>query len=111
MLHFPLVSSGGVCFIDSQYFSSFLISVNRQGEKLTLQGRLPTKGKKAELALGSTSAVVDGQLITLSGAPQEIEGRLYLPYELLTLCNGVLTRWEPKKNTLWVDTRYLRRPY
>lgn len=109
-LHHTPIVQGNTSLIFSDYFSSFLINVARDGQKITLQGQLPDKGKQAELTLGSTSAVIDGKPVTLSGTPQEIEGRLYLPYELLTLCNGVLTRWEPKKNTLWVDTRYLRRP-
>lgn len=62
------------------------------------------------MTLGSKEATVDGKPFALSGAPQEIDGRLYLPYELLYQCNGVLVRWDAKKNTLWVDTRYLRRP-
>jgi len=107
---FPPISNRGTATIFADYFPSFLINVTHDGQNITLEGQLPGKGKKARLTLGSTSAIVDGKPVTLSGAPQEIEGRLYLPYELLTLCNGVLTRWEPKKNTLWVDTRYLRRP-
>lgn len=96
--------------IFADYFPQFLIDLQRDGAKITLKGQLPEKGKEVVLELGKREATVDGKPVTLSVAPQEIEGRLYLPYELLTLCNGVLTRWDAKKNTLWVDTRFLRRP-
>ena len=92
------------------YFPSFLITTKREGETIILEGQLPDKGKKGVLTMGSTAATVDGKPLTLSAAPQEIDGRLYLPYELLTLCNGVLTRYEPHTKTLYVDTRFLRRP-
>ena len=96
--------------IFADYFPKFLIDTKREGDTITLSGQLPDKGKTAVLTLGSKEATVDGQPLALSGAPQEIDGRLYLPYELLHECNGVLVRWDAKKNTLWVDTRYLRRP-
>ena len=92
------------------YFPKFLIATKREGDTITLRGQLPGKGHEAVVKLGSKDATIDGKPFTLSGAPQEIDGRLYLPYELLHQCNGVLVRWDEKKNTLWVDTRYLRRP-
>lgn len=109
-LHYAPLRVGSTSLILSRYFTSFLINIKRNGGEITLNGQLAAKGKKAELTIGSTNATVDGKPVTLSGSPQEIEGKLYLPYELLTLCNGVLTRWEPKKSTLYVDTRFLRRP-
>ena len=92
------------------YFPNFLIATKREGDTITLRGQLPNKGHQAIVKIGSKDATVDGKPFTLSGAPQEIDGRLYLPYELLHQCNGVLVRWDAGKNTLWVDTRYLRRP-
>ena len=109
LFHPPVVEAGS-CLIFADYFPKFLIDTQRQGNTLTLRGQLPGKGHEAVIKLGSKEATVDGKPFTLSGAPQEIDGRLYLPYELLRECNGVLVRWDEKKNTLWVDTRYLRRP-
>ena len=109
-LHFPPLVREENPLIFADYFPKFLIDTKREGSVVTLSGQLPNKGKEAVLTIGSKEAIVDGKPLTLSGAPQEIDGRLYLPYELLHQCNGVLVRWDAKKNTLWVDTRYLRRP-
>lgn len=108
-LFFEPVVLNNAPLIAGVYFPRFEISLATKQDALTLTGLLPKTGKKAQLTLGSPQAVIDGKTITLSNAPQLIEGNLYLPYELLNLCNGILTRWEPKKNTLLVETRYLRR--
>ena len=108
-LHYPPIIHNDTALIVADYFPNFLIETKRDGDTITLQGQLKEHGKTAIVKLGSREATIDEKPFTLSGAPTEMDGRLYLPYELLQQCNGVLTRWEPKKKMLWVDTRFLRR--
>lgn len=109
-LHHPPRQKDGSLLIAHTYFKRFLIASTIEGEQITLQGQLPNTGKTANLTLGSPSAILDGNSITLSVAPQMIEGRLYLPYELLKLCNGIPTSWDSKSSILEIDTRSLQRP-
>jgi len=107
-LFYPPQAQGGTALVYEKYFTSFNIQVKQQAGIITLAGGLPDKGKKAELSVGQTTATIGGKSVRMSGAPQLMNGRLYLPYDLLSLCNGILTRFESKKNTMWIDTRFLR---
>ena len=109
-LFFPPIIRDGQPLICAEYLPAFLIKHTRQGQVLYLRGLLPKEGKTARLTLGSKQARISGQELELEAAPVEVEGRLYVPASLLQKVNGVLVRWEQKPKTLWVDTRYLRRP-
>jgi hypothetical protein len=104
----PVIRDNSV-FLLAAYFAGFMIEVGDAGETVTLQGRLKNKGRKATLKVGDRRAMIDGRRVELSAAPARIDGRLYLPYELLNKVNGIPVRWEAKKKMLWVDTRFLRR--
>jgi len=109
-LHFPPIIRDGQPLICAEYLPAFLIKLTRQGQVIYARGLLPKEGKTARLTLGSKHARISGQELELEAAPVEVEGRLYVPASLLQRVNGVLVRWEAKSKTLWVDTRYLRRP-
>lgn len=108
-LHFPPVRQDNAALVNAAYFPNFEVNLHRDGYRVILEGKLKGRGKNATLKIGEKEITVDGKDITLSAPAQEINGQLYLPAELLQLCNGIPIRWEPKKNTLWIDTRYLRR--
>ena len=108
-LYYPPIIRDNAVLIFSEYFSKFLIAVERKGDAITLKGQLKDKGKSATLKIGAKQATVDGKEVTLASAPVVIDNRLYLPAELLQLTNGIPVRWEPKNKLLWVETRYLRR--
>ena len=63
----------------------------------------------ANLNVGDGRVNIDGKSVRLSAAPTVIDGRLYLPAELLQLVNGIPVRWEPKTKLLWVTTQGMRR--
>lgn len=109
-LHFPPIIRDSQPLICAEYLPAFLIKHTRAGQVIYLRGLLPKEGKTARLTLGSKHARISGQELELEAAPVEVEGRLYVPASLLQKVNGVLVRWEAKPKTLWVDTRYLRRP-
>jgi len=109
-LHFPPILRDSQPLICAEYLPAFLIKLTREGQVLYLRGLLPKESKTARLTLGSKHARISGQELELEAAPVEVDGRLYVPASLLQRVNGVLVRWEAKSKTLWVDTRYLRRP-
>ena len=107
-LHYPPIVRDNSPLILSEYFLKFLINFKNDGDVINLIGQL--KGEhKATLKLGERKYTFDEHELELPTPPVKINGRIYLPAELLQQLNGVLIRWEPKKKLLWVDTRYLRR--
>lgn len=108
-LHYPPIIRDGSPLVFSEYFPKFLIAVAAKDKEVTLEGQLKEK-HKAVIKLGERKYTLDGKEAEFATPPVKIDGRIYLPAELLQQLNGVLIRWEPKKKLLWVDTRYLRRP-
>jgi hypothetical protein len=112
-LFFPPLIRDGQPLICAEYLPAFLFKLTRQGPQKQIiyaRGTLPKEGKTARLQLGSKKARISGTEVELEAAPVEVDGRLYVPASLLQKLNGVLVRWKAKSKTLYVDTRYLRRP-
>jgi len=107
-LHYPPIIRDNSPLIFSDYFPNFLISLETKADEITLEGQLAPK-HKAIVKIGEKKYTLDGKEAEFVTPPTKIDGRIYLPAELLQQLNGVLIRWEPKKKLLWVDTRYLRR--
>lgn len=107
-LHYAPIIRDNSPLIYADYFPKFLIAVQTKDEEVTLEGQLKEK-HKAVIKIGEKKYILDGKEAEFATPPTRIDGRIYLPAELLQKLNGVLIRWEPKKKLLWVDTRYLRR--
>lgn len=76
----------------------------------TISAVHPEREKYVILKLGSTTAWVDGEQVTLDLAPKSIDGRTMVPLRFISTAMGAEVTWDAATETVIIEQEPLARP-
>jgi tetratricopeptide (TPR) repeat protein len=76
---------------------------SKPGSKTASISEKRTDGKRIQLAIGSTSAVVNGEAVALTAAPSTLDGNIMVPLSSVAELFDIKVQWRPKRDMVFVS--------